>query len=84
VAHAVLVERVRQVALADRQAQLTAALTLQAENYTPIDVDERVAAWEAWLVHDPTAPPKPGESFADRVAAFERQVQELDRMTEVA
>jgi hypothetical protein len=35
-------------------------------------------------VQDPTAPPKPGESFADRVAAFEQQVQELDRMTEVA
>jgi hypothetical protein len=84
VAHAELVERRRQVALADRQAQLTAAMFLQAEDYTPIDVEEQVSAWEGWLVHDPTAPPKPGESFADRVAAFERQVQELDRMTEVA
>jgi hypothetical protein len=72
------------LALSDRQAQLTAALMLQAEDYTPIDVDERVSSWEAWLAQDPTAPPKPGESFADRVAAFERQVQELDRMTEVA
>lgn len=82
--HAVRLEQVRQVALVDRQAELTAALMLHADNYTPIDVEGRVSDWEARLASDPTAPSKPGESFADRVAQFEQQVQALDQMTEVA
>lgn len=41
------------VALADRQAVLTAAAVNGVKDYTPLDVDEQVAHWETWLSHDP-------------------------------
>lgn len=43
-----------RAALAAYQADRTAAL-LQGAEREPISVAERVAAWERWLEHDPTA-----------------------------
>ena len=63
-----------RLAIADRTALLTAAAINQVENYTPVDVGERVESWRAWLATDPAAKPA-GESFADRVARFQRQVE---------
>jgi hypothetical protein len=64
---------VERLAIADRTALLTAAAVNGAENYTPVDVGERVESWRAWLVTDPAAKPA-GESFAERVARFQQQV----------
>ena len=69
-----LLEQVERLAIADRQALLTAAAINGAQDYTPVDVGERVEAWRAWLASDPEGSPS-GESFADRVARFQRQVE---------
>jgi hypothetical protein len=53
---------------------LTAAAINGAQDYTPIDVGERVEAWRVWLASDPAEQPV-GESFADRVARFQEQVE---------
>jgi hypothetical protein len=65
---------VERLAIADRQALLTAAAINGAQDYTPIDVGERVEAWRVWLASDPAEQPV-GESFADRVARFQEQVE---------
>lgn len=83
-AHSVLLEQVERLALADRAALLTAAVMRDAENYQPLDPAERVREWETWLASDPTVPAAAVESFADRVARFQEQVAELDKLTEVA
>jgi hypothetical protein len=74
---------VESQALADRQAQMAAALTQQWQDFTPVTVDERVDEWETWLARDP-AVPDGGETFADRVARFEEQVRQRDEMLGVA
>ena len=53
-AHHILLDKVERIALADRQAQMTVAIAQRWEDWTPIDVMERVSDWEAWLAHDPT------------------------------
>jgi hypothetical protein len=65
---------VERLAIADRQALLTAAAINGAQDYTPVDVGERVDTWRAWLASDPNAQAA-GESFADRVARFQQQVE---------
>lgn len=40
--------------LADRQAQLTAALTVGAEDYEPLDVAAVIDQWSTALATDPT------------------------------
>jgi len=65
---------VERLAVADRQALLTAAAINGAKDYTPVDVGERVEEWRAWLASDPNGRTE-GESFADRVAQFQRQVE---------
>jgi len=59
-AHALLVERVERVALADRAALLTAAAVNEAKEYEPVDVDARLAEFDAWLCAEPG-----GESAVD-------------------
>ena len=59
-AHALLSERVERVALADRTALLTAAAVNGAADYTPVDVDGRLAEFDAWLCSEPG-----GESAVD-------------------
>jgi hypothetical protein len=49
----VLLEDVRATALADRQAELSAAIAGGWEDYEPISIAERVAAFEATLAADP-------------------------------
>jgi hypothetical protein len=49
----VLLEDVRGQALADRQAELSAAIAGGWEDYEPISIAERVAAFEAALAADP-------------------------------
>lgn len=72
-----------RVAVSDRQAGLTAAVMAGAENYTPVNVDERIEGWRAWLASDPSAQPA-GESFADRVSRFQQQVEAQYGAEEVA
>jgi hypothetical protein len=79
----VLLEQVERIAVADRQAGLTAAVMARDESYTPVDVFARLEEWEAWLASEPGAQPA-GESFADHVARFEEQVRQRDEMLGVA
>jgi hypothetical protein len=74
---------VERLAIADRTALLTAAAVNGRENYTPVDVGERISQWREWLASDQEAQPA-GESFADRVARFGEQVQQLDAIEGVA
>ena len=53
-AHALLSERVERVALADRAALLTAAAVNGAKEYEPVDVDARLAEFDAWLCAEPS------------------------------
>jgi hypothetical protein len=64
---------VERLAVADRQALLTAAAVNGAQEYTPLDITERLDEWEAWLAHDP------GDT---QEARDERRIREL--MGEVA
>jgi hypothetical protein len=83
----VLLEQMERVAVADRQAGMTAAVMARDENYTPLDVFARLEEWEAWLAADPSEQPA-GESFADRVIRFQQAVEqrdaEIEQMTGVA
>jgi hypothetical protein len=47
------IEQVERQALADRQAALTVAIAERWEDYEPVSVTERVAAFDEWLNADP-------------------------------
>ena len=61
-------DRAERVAVADRQAELTAAITLRAEDYTPLDVTARIAEFDRVLA---TGPDDTEE------ARVERRIREL-------
>jgi hypothetical protein len=50
-----IVERLERLLLADRQALMTAAAVNGAENFEPLDVEERLDAFRTYLNSDPTA-----------------------------
>lgn len=62
-------ERIERQLLADRQAQLTGAIVLQADmsEVELIDVSAGLAEWEQWLAADP-------EREQARVAQLEREL----------
>lgn len=70
IAYTVLSEQVERVALADRQAELTVAISRGAEDYRPINVAARVAEFEALLASDPN------QSTDARVARRMRELLE--------
>lgn len=48
-----LLERVERQALADRTAEVSVAVAERWEDYTPLSVEDRIEAFDKWLVSDP-------------------------------
>jgi predicted component of type VI protein secretion system len=49
-----LLEQMERQALADRQAEMSVAITERWEDYSPVNVAERLEAFDEWLNADPS------------------------------